>query len=89
MGMASSQASLNLPSDPRCRLGLIGYALWTTETTSAEGRRAARMSARRSTMESASVDTVVKGHKVITGGGIDSYALTLPVVLEVRQRIIS
>ena len=39
------------------------------------------------TMESAAVDTAVKGHKVITGGGIDSYALTLPVILEAGKGI--
>ncbi len=33
-------------------------------------------------MESATVDTPIKGHKVISGGGVDSYALTLPVILE-------
>ena len=32
--------------------------------------------------ESSTMDTSVKGHKVITGGGVDSYALTLPVILE-------
>ena len=39
------------------------------------------------TMESAATETGVKGHKVITGGGIDSYALTLPVVLEAGKGI--
>jgi type III secretion protein V len=29
-----------------------------------------------------SIDTSVRGHKAVTGGGVDSYALTLPVVLE-------
>ena len=28
------------------------------------------------------IDTSVRGHKVISGGGVDSYALTLPVVLK-------
>ena len=33
----------------------------------------------------ASMETPVRGHKVISGGGVDSYALTLPVVLEVGK----
>ena len=37
------------------------------------------------TIESASVVTPVKGHKVITGGGVDTYSLTLPVILEVGK----
>ena len=32
-----------------------------------------------------SVDTEVEGHSAITGGGIDSYILTLPVILEVGE----
>src|SRR5262249_49104281 len=63
-------------------LGLIGYALWSTEQ--ARGPVAAGAGA---TVESASVETPVKGHKVISGGGIDSYALTLPVILECGKNI--
>ncbi|MGZ3749291.1 MAG: FHIPEP family type III secretion protein, partial [Pseudobdellovibrionaceae bacterium] len=37
--------------------------------------------------ESTSIDTSVKGHRVITGGGIDTYALTLPVILEAGKGI--
>lgn len=29
-----------------------------------------------------SIETSVKGHKAVTGGGVDNYALTLPVILE-------
>lgn len=69
-------------------LGLIGYSLWSTGagTTAAPGRPGS-VPTSSSTISSATgdtstVETSVKGHKVITGGGIDSYALTLPVVLE-------
>lgn len=61
-------------------LGLIGYALWNsqqTAPTSTGGGGGSMSSAAESSM-----DTSVKGHKVISGGGIDSYALTLPVIIE-------
>jgi type III secretion protein V len=64
-------------------LGIIGYALWTTEASRAEtakGPGAAGMGI--SSMDQPTIETSVKGHKVISGGGIDSYALTLPVILE-------
>lgn len=64
-------------------LGLVGYALWTTE----DQRDSKNMSGSGGTIESPSVDTPVKGHKVISGGGVDSYALTLPVVLEVGKML--
>lgn len=64
-------------------LGLFGYALWSSETSVIPG--ATISSAQASTSES--IDTGVKGHKVISGGGIDSYALTLPVVLECGKGI--
>lgn len=74
-------------------IGLIGYSLWSTGATTESGRVAGAAGggtgpAGSSTISSAAggqtstVDTSVKGHKVITGGGIDSYALTLPVILE-------
>ncbi len=59
--------------------GLIGYALFTTEEA-----RDAKAGA-GGTIESPTIDTPTKGHKVISGGGVDSYALTLPVVLEVGK----
>lgn len=69
-------------------LGLLGYALWSQEqneigTGGGPSTPGAPMPA--ATMESAAVDTPVRGHKAITGGGIDSYALTLPVVIEVGK----
>lgn len=69
-------------------LGLLGYALWSQEQadTGAGGSPATPGSPMpAATMESAAVDTPVRGHKAITGGGIDSYALTLPVVIEVGK----
>ena len=68
-------------------LGLIGYALWTTEQNRADGKAGGAAFGAAGTMESSSVETSVKGHKVVTGGGIDSYALTLPVVLECGKNL--
>ncbi len=64
-------------------LGIIGYSLWSTEQARAEvGGIPGVPGSGASSIESPTVETSVKGHKVISGGGIDSYALTLPVVLE-------
>jgi type III secretion protein V len=65
--------------------GLVGYALWSTEQQDIEAAKTSGASG--GTISSAaggesSVETSVKGHKVISGGGIDSYALTLPVIIE-------
>ena len=65
--------------------GLIGYALWNTEQ---QQIKAASSMGGGGMIQSASdntTETSVKGHKVISGGGIDSYALTLPVVIEVGK----
>lgn len=64
-------------------LGLIGYALWSNESPAATAGGGTISSA----SSSEPVDTGIKGHKVISGGGIDSYALTLPVVLEAGRGI--
>ncbi len=61
--------------------GMIGYALWSGDIQAKEMAGGA-VGGPGGTVESATVDTPVKGHKVVSGGGIDSYALTLPVVLE-------
>lgn len=58
-------------------LGLIGYSLWSQE----EKRKVADLAMGGENVPT-SVDTSVKGHRVVSGGGIDSYALTLPVIIE-------
>jgi type III secretion protein V len=67
-------------------LGLIGYALWSRDqkeiaALSSGGAGTTLQSAGEST----GIETPVRGHKVVSGGGVDSYALTLPVVLEVGK----
>ncbi len=65
----------------------IGYALWSTEQVDVASRArgggggGGGGGGAASTMTS-SVDTKVQGHSAVTGGGVDSYALTLPVILE-------
>lgn len=75
-------------------LGLIGYALWSTEQREPEATVSGGSSSIKgagagpaATIESAAVDTPVKGHKVISGGGVDTYSLTLPVILEVGKTL--
>lgn len=62
-------------------LGLIGYALWNKDQQAKMGAGGTIQAAG----EAGAVDTPVRGHKVIAGGGVDSYALTLPVVVEVGR----
>lgn len=83
MGMAA------LPGFPKApflilasALGLIGYALWSREQQNIASAASASGMMTSSAAGDSSSDTSVKGHKVISGGGIDSYALTLPVVIE-------
>lgn len=64
-------------------LGLISYSLMVTAQEMGPPGAAGAGSAGISS----AADTGVKGHRVITGGGIDSYALTLPVILECGQRL--
>ena len=63
-------------------LGIVGYALWSRD-------QKALVAASGGTLHSAagesSTDTSIRGHKAVTGGGVESYALTLPVVLEVGR----
>lgn len=72
-----------------CALGIISYALWSTEVSRMETATGVSSAGAGgiSSASGGSVETGVKGHKVITGGGIDSYALTLPVVLECGSAI--
>lgn len=68
-------------------LGLISYALWTEEEK-VEGTQA--LSSGGSTLTSSkpggapktTKKTALPEHQAITGGGVDNYSLTLPVILE-------
>lgn len=62
-------------------VGLIGYTLWSTEQEKQSGGGGSREGGGIESMES-TVDTPISGHKVVSGGGVDSYVLTLPVILE-------
>lgn len=65
-------------------VGLIGYSLWSKEQADLEAGGGGGLPG-GATMESAtssSISTGVPDHRVISGGGVDSYALTLPVILE-------
>jgi len=71
-------------------LGMLGYALWTTgekrarrEMEVASGGSSSGSVSSSSSKGGSSVKTPVKGHKVVSGGGVDQYQLTLPVILEV------
>ncbi len=66
-------------------MGIIGYALWSAGQMRAEREMATGggPGGEGGTASAPSVQTPVKGHKVVSGGGIDSYSLTLPVILEV------
>jgi type III secretion protein V len=69
-------------------LGMLGYALMNTEQRESEAGVSTSPSkggGTATTIESAAIETPVKGHKVISGGGVDSYSLTLPVILEVGK----
>lgn len=63
-------------------LGIIGYALFTNQAKKA--KEAAASGAVGGVMEP-STESSIKGHRSVTGGGVDSYSLTLPVVLEVGK----
>lgn len=66
-------------------IGFVGYVLHRNERRRPGG--VTRGAGGAATLESSSVETDIRGHKVISGGGIDSYALTLPVILEVGKAI--
>ena len=71
--------------------GILGYTLANTEQTTSEGAGGTSGpgggpgGTGGTTIESAAVETPIKGHKVISGGGVDTYSLTLPVILEVGK----
>lgn len=83
MGMA---AIPGFPKPPflifSAALGMIGYTLWVAEKQKREAGTPGGGGSISSASDTGTVDAGVQGHKVISGGGIDNYALTLPVVLE-------
>jgi len=77
-------------------VGLLGYALWSIQQREIEeaalgSSSDGMMSSGGSTLEGSSGKgsgkksrpTSLPEHKAITGGGVDNYALTLPVIIEV------
>lgn len=66
-------------------IGIIGYAIWSAEQQKLAVNAPTTMIAGGG--ESSSVDTPVRGHRVVSGGGVDSYALTLPVILEAGKAL--
>lgn len=66
-------------------LGLMGYALWSRDQKELNALTGGTI--KPSGEGGSAVDTSIRGHKAVTGGGVDSYALTLPVVLEVGKGI--
>lgn len=60
-------------------MGVLGYAVWSTSQVADPLKRQAIGA---TTAASPSAATGVRGHSAVTGGGVDSYALTLPVILE-------
>ena len=70
-------------------LGMLGYSLFNTDQREPEASSSgsSKPGTAAATIESAAVETPIKGHKVISGGGVDSYSLTLPVILEVGKTL--
>lgn len=67
-------------------LGLIGYTLWSRDQKEMNALLEGG-TIKPSGEGGGAIDTSIRGHKAVTGGGVDSYALTLPVVLEVGKGI--
>jgi len=68
-------------------VGMLGYALHSTTQVSGPagvggGGGSISSAASPGGGMGTGTDTKVKGHRAVTGGGVDSYALTLPVILE-------
>lgn len=65
-------------------LGLTGYALWNKKNKMAAEAAGGMISRAGGGIAEGgpSVEAGIKGHRTVSGGGVDSYALTLPVVLE-------
>lgn len=70
--------------------GMLSYMLSSVDQVTSESPSSSTMAGGAggapTTIESVSgTETAVKGHKVISGGGVDTYSLTLPVILEVGK----
>lgn len=61
-------------------IGMIGYAIMSAERQRTQA--AIKSGLAGTSLDSPGVETSIKGHRVIAGGGVESYALTLPVILE-------
>ena len=72
-------------------VGTLGYSLWAREQResgqAAGGGGGLEISGSTGDGTPPAVKTSVKNHSVVSGGGIDSYALTLPVILETGTRL--
>lgn len=66
-------------------LGVVSYSLWTADAQRAETLSQAAVAG--TSLEKPSASTDVEGHSVVSGGGVDNYALTLPVILEAGEFI--
>jgi type III secretion protein V len=90
-GFLMGMAVLPFPKAPFLILsalcGLLGYALWQKKQKELEGGAEGMLSPAGTETSTATQDTSIPEHKVVTGGGIDSYALTLPVILECGQSL--
>lgn len=62
-------------------MGVLGYSLWSTSQVPDPLKRQG-IGGTATTAAAPSAATGVRGHSAVTGGGVDSYALTLPVILE-------
>ncbi|MDP1881226.1 MAG: type III secretion system export apparatus subunit SctV [Parachlamydiaceae bacterium] len=68
-------------------LGMIGYALWSRDQRALQEAINGPGGTIQPADSGGGLETSVRGHKAVTGGGVDSYALTLPVVLEVGKSL--
>lgn len=61
-------------------IGLLGYSFYSYRQQ--EMAKLGSDGVSSAATEPKGIETAVKGHRVISGGGVDSYSLTLPVILE-------
>lgn len=62
-------------------LGGVSYVLWDADKKR-ETNLTSLGAGGGTSAEAPTADTGVKGHSVVSGGGVENYALTLPVILE-------